>query len=62
MALLFLSSYNDKYIRLFPGSAEGKRANRPYFSVEYKRRAVLSGKMQDDETVEDRRPNRLKNR
>ena len=30
MALLFLSSYNDKYRRLFSGSTEGKEANRPY--------------------------------
>ena len=29
MALSFLSSYNDKYGRLFPGGTEGKRASRP---------------------------------
>ena len=34
LALLFLSSFNDKYRQLFPGSAEGKRANRLYFNVE----------------------------
>ena len=30
MALSFLSSYNDKYRQLFPGSTEGKQADRPY--------------------------------
>ena len=30
MALLFLSSYSDEYRWLFPGSTEGRQANRPY--------------------------------
>ena len=30
MALLFLSSYSDKYRRLFTESTEGRRANRLY--------------------------------